>query len=57
MADNVVAGATDAELRSLLGPDPDALLAAWRLAARRRSELSPSESLALAERTLRSLDS
>ena len=57
MADNVVAGATDAELRSLLGPDPDALLAAWRLAARRRSELSPSESLALAERTLHSLDS
>jgi hypothetical protein len=52
-----VAGATDAELRSLLGPDPDALLAAWRLAARRRSELSPSESLALAERTLHSLDS
>jgi hypothetical protein len=50
-------GAVGAELRSLLGPDPDALLAAWRLAAQRRPELSPSESLALAERTLRSLDS
>lgn len=46
----------DAELRSLLGADPDVLLQAWRLAARRRPELSPSESLALAEQTLRSLD-
>ena len=46
-----------ADLRSLLGEDPPALLQAWRLAARRRPELSPSESLALAERTLRALDS
>jgi hypothetical protein len=45
------------ELRSLLGPDPTALLQAWSLAAQRRPELSPSESLALAESTLRSLDS
>jgi hypothetical protein len=44
------------DLRTLLGPDPTALLQAWRLAAERRPELSPSESLALAERTLRSLD-
>ena len=57
MADNVAAGATDAELPSLLGADPQALLQAWRLAAQRRPELSPSEALALAERTLRSLDS
>ena len=47
----------DAELHPLLGPDPAALLQAWRLAARRRPELAPSESLALAESTLRSLDS
>ena len=47
----------DTELQSLLGTDPTALLQAWRLAARRRPELSPSESLALAESTLRSLDS
>jgi hypothetical protein len=46
----------DAELQSLLGPDPSALLQAWRLAAERRPELSPSESLALAESTLHSLD-
>lgn len=44
------------ELRSLLGPDPSALLQAWRLAAQRRPELSPSESLALAESTLHALD-
>ena len=42
----------EAELPSLLGSDPGALLAAWRLAAERRPELSPSQSLALAERTL-----
>jgi hypothetical protein len=47
----------DAELQPLLGPDPTALLQAWRLAAQRRPELSPSESLALAESTLHSLDS
>lgn len=47
----------DTELHPLLGPDPIALLQAWRLAARRRPELSPSESLALAEATLSSLDS
>jgi hypothetical protein len=46
----------DGALRPLLGPDPAALLQAWRLAAERRPELSPSESLSLAERTLRSLD-
>ena len=46
----------DADLRSLLGEDPPALLQAWRLAVQRRPELSPSESLALAERTLQSLD-
>lgn len=46
----------DTELHLLLGPDPAALLAAWRLAAQRRPELPPSESLALAESTLRSLD-
>ncbi len=39
----------------LLGNDPEALLQAWQLAAGRRPELSPSECLALAERTLRSL--
>ncbi|HWY90741.1 MAG TPA: hypothetical protein VNY31_08730 [Solirubrobacteraceae bacterium] len=44
------------ELQPLLGPDPTALLQAWRLAAQRRPELSPSESLALAESTLHSLD-
>ncbi len=50
-------GSSDtARLRSLLGKDPDALLAAWSLAAERRPELSPSQALALAERTLSSLD-
>lgn len=49
-------GLHDSDLRPLLGSDPTALLQAWRLAAERRPELSPSESLALAERTLRSLD-
>jgi hypothetical protein len=48
---------SDTELSSLLGPDPTALLQAWRLAAQRRPELSPSESLALAESTLSALDS
>lgn len=46
----------ESELQSLLGPDPTALLQAWRLAAERRPELAPSDSLALAERTLRTLD-
>lgn len=45
-----------ATLHPLLGTDPVALLQAWRLTARRRPELAPSESLALAEATLRSLD-
>jgi hypothetical protein len=45
------------ELRTLLGEDPEGLLQAWRLAAGRRPELSPSECLALAEETLRSLGS
>jgi len=44
------------ELHPLLGADPTALLQAWRLAAQRRPELAPSESLALAEVTLSSLD-
>jgi len=48
--------AAAATLHLLLGPDPAALLQAWRLAAQRRPELTPSESLALAEATLRSLD-
>jgi hypothetical protein len=51
-----VSGAPDAQLESLLGADPAALLTAWRLVAKRRPELSPSESLALAEQTLSSLD-
>ena len=46
----------ETEVHALLGSDPAALLQAWRLAAQRRPELSPSESLALAESTLRSLD-
>jgi hypothetical protein len=44
------------QLLPLLGADPAALLAAWRLAAERRPELTPSESLTLAEETLCSLD-
>ena len=46
----------DGQLRALLGADPGALLASWRLTAERRPELAPSEALALAEATLRSLD-
>jgi len=49
-------GAPAEELQPLLGSDPVALLAAWRLSAERRPELAPSESLALAEATLKSLD-
>jgi hypothetical protein len=48
--------APDATLLPLLGSDPTALLQAWRLAAERRTELTPSESLALAEQTLSALD-
>jgi len=44
-----------AELLALLGDEPLALLQAWQLAAQRRPELSPSECLALAEETLKSL--
>ncbi len=47
--------ANEPDLRSLLGDDPDGLLQAWQLVAQRRPELTPSESLALAEQTLRSL--
>ncbi len=43
-------------LLALLGPDPGALLQAWRLVAARRPELSPSGSLTLAEETLSSLE-
>jgi hypothetical protein len=50
------AGSPELELSPLLGSDPAALLQAWRLASERRPELAPSEALALAERTLRSLD-
>jgi hypothetical protein len=46
----------DEQLLALLGADPGALLASWRLTAERRPELAPSEALALAEATLRSLD-
>jgi hypothetical protein len=46
----------ETELHPLLGSDPAALLQAWRLASQRRPELAPSETLALAESTLRSLD-
>jgi hypothetical protein len=41
------------QLASLLGEDPGRLLAAWREVAARSTELSPSESLALAERDIR----
>jgi hypothetical protein len=49
-------GGVSGQLQALLGDDPEALLAAWRLATERRRELAPSEALALAEETLRSLD-
>jgi hypothetical protein len=42
------------QLASLLGEDPARLLAAWKEVAARSSGLAPSESLALAERQLRS---
>ncbi len=41
------------QLASLLGEDPARLLSAWKEVAERSSGLSPSESLALAERQLR----
>jgi hypothetical protein len=41
------------QLASLLGEDPGRLLAAWREVAGRSTGLSPSESLALAERDIR----
>ena len=44
------------QLLHLLGADPATLLQAWRIVAERRPELSPSESLALAEATLTSLE-
>jgi hypothetical protein len=40
------------QLASLLGDDPARLLAAWRAAVAARPDLSPSESLALAEREI-----
>jgi hypothetical protein len=49
-------GAPAEQLQPLLGSDPVALLAAWRLSTERRPELAPSEALALAEATLKSLD-
>jgi hypothetical protein len=49
-------GAFAEQLLPMLGTDPAALLQAWRLTAERRPELSPSESLALAEATLTSLE-
>jgi hypothetical protein len=42
------------QLASLLGEDPGGLLSAWKEVAARSSGLSPSESLALAERQMRS---
>lgn len=55
LSDPVALGVLD-DLRSvasLLGPDPMALLEAWRLAAARSPGLAPSESLALAEHAVR----
>jgi hypothetical protein len=48
--------ASETGFLSLLGPDPAALLQAWRLVVERRPELSPSKSLELAEETLTSLE-
>jgi hypothetical protein len=41
------------QLAALLGPDPMALLEAWHTAAAGSPGVPPSDSLALAERTLR----
>jgi hypothetical protein len=48
-ADSLAVGV---ELASLLGAEPGRLLAAWKQIAGRASGLSPSESLALAEREI-----
>ena len=53
---SAAAAGADEQLLGLLGADPGELLASWRLTAARRPELAPSEALALAEATLRSLD-
>jgi hypothetical protein len=53
----VAPASTPSELLALLGDDPGELLQAWQLAAGRRPDLSPSQCLALAEETLRSLGS
>jgi hypothetical protein len=50
----VAAPPEDQELRSLLGEDPEALLAAWREVTADRPARSPSERLALAEAAVRS---
>src|ERR1700719_813343 len=44
--------AVGVQIAALLGPDAARLLDAWRAAAASSRELSPSEALALAERTL-----
>jgi hypothetical protein len=44
------------QIASLLGPDPTRLLEAWRAAASASPELSPSQSLALAESQLEQPD-
>jgi hypothetical protein len=44
--------AVGVELASLLGSEPSRLLAAWRAVAERSGGLTPSETLALAEREL-----
>ncbi len=55
-SESASAAGADGQLLALLGAEPGALLASWRLTAARRPELAPSEALALAEATLRSLD-
>ena len=44
------------QMAALLGPDPMRLLEAWRAAAAGTPGLAPSETLALAERAIRSAD-
>jgi hypothetical protein len=51
LADSLALGV---QLASLLGEDPAGLLSAWKEVAARSSGLSPSESLALAERQISS---
>jgi hypothetical protein len=48
----VAASVDESELSGLLGAEPATLLSAWRAVAARASGLTPSESLALAEREL-----